>query len=43
MKKAVLYIHGKDGSAEEADRYKTICSGYDVFGLDYKSSTPWEI
>ena len=42
LKKAVLYIHGKGGSAEEADRYKKICNGYDVFGLDYKGTTPWE-
>ena len=42
LKKAVLYIHGKGGSAEEADRYKIICNGYDVFGLDYKGTAPWE-
>lgn len=42
MKKALLYIHGKGGSAEEADRYKEICSAYDVYGLDYKGTTPWE-
>ncbi len=42
MKKALLYIHGKGGSAEEADRYKEICSAYDLYGLDYKGTTPWE-
>ena len=42
MKKAILYIHGKGGSAEEAEHYKTICPGYDLFGLDYQSSVPWE-
>lgn len=42
MKKAILYIHGKGGSAEEAEHYKTICPGYDVFGLDYQFFTPWE-
>lgn len=42
LKKAALYIHGKGGSAEEADHYKTMCNGYDVFGLDYKACTPWE-
>lgn len=42
MKKAVLYIHGKGGSAEEAERYKTICNGHDVVGFDYKGFTPWE-
>ena len=40
--KAVLYIHGKGGSAEEADRYKTIFKGCDVLGSDYKAYTPWE-
>ncbi|MGM9642266.1 MAG: alpha/beta hydrolase [Eubacteriales bacterium] len=42
MKKAVLYIHGKGGSPAEADHYKSICEGYDVFGLDYQGSTPWD-
>ena len=42
MDKAILYVHGKGGNAREAERYKTICSEYDVFGLDYKFSTPWE-
>ena len=42
MKKAVLYIHGKGGSAEEAEHYKTIFKGYDVLGSDYKAYTPWE-
>lgn len=42
MKKALCYIHGKGGSAEEADRYKEICNAYDVYGLDYKGTTPWE-
>ena len=26
----------------EADHYKAICSGYDVFGMDYNSNMPWE-
>lgn len=43
MKKAVLYIHGKGGSAEEAEHYKSICNGYDVFGLAYKADVPWEV
>lgn len=42
LKKAILYIHGKGGSAEEADYYKEICNDYDVFGLDYKGTTSWE-
>lgn len=42
MKKAILYIHGKGGNAEEAERYRAICNGYDVLGMDYCSETPWE-
>lgn len=42
MKKAVLYIHGKGGNAEEAEHYKLFFNDYDVFGLDYKTDTPWE-
>lgn len=42
LKKAILYIHGKDGNANEAEHYKSICSGYDIFGMDYSSKTPWE-
>lgn len=42
VQKAVLYIHGRGGSAEEAEHYKEICSAYDVYGLDYKGATPWE-
>lgn len=42
LKKAILYIHGKDGNAEEAKHYKHLFPECDVFGLDYKGSTPWE-
>ena len=42
LKKAILYIHGKGGSAQEAERYKPLCPGYDVLGLDYKAASPWE-
>ena len=41
LKKAILYIHGKGGSAQEAERYKPLCPGYDVLGLDYKAASPW--
>ncbi len=40
--KAVLYIHGKGGNAEEADFYKKFFPDSDVIGLDYKTNTPWE-
>jgi len=42
MKKALIYIHGKGGNAEEAEYYKPFFNEYDVFGLDYKTDTPWE-
>ena len=42
MKKAMLYIHGKGGSAAEAEHYRGLCPGYDVVGLDYRGDTPWE-
>ena len=38
----VIYIHGKNGSTDEAEFYKPIFSGYDIIGLDYKSETPWQ-
>ena len=42
MRDAVLYIHGKGGSAGEADRYAKLLPEYDVFGLEYHGVTPWE-
>ncbi|MBR4392678.1 MAG: alpha/beta hydrolase [Oscillospiraceae bacterium] len=40
--KAVLYIHGKDGSAEEAGHYGPLFPGQEIIGFDYRSQTPWE-
>lgn len=42
MKKAVVYIHGKGGNAEEAEHYKTLFSECSVIGFDYLSQTPWD-
>lgn len=42
MRKAVLYIHGKGGSAGEAGHYVPLFPGCDVIGLDYTAQTPWE-
>ena len=42
MKNVVLYIHGKGGSAKEAEHYKPLFTDCDVIGLDYKTFTPWE-
>ena len=41
-RKAVLYVHGKGGSAAEAEFYEGIFPECDVAGFDYKSETPWE-
>lgn len=42
MKELVLYIHGKDGFAEESEHYKPLFSECEVVGLDYQTFTPWE-
>ena len=43
MKNAVVYIHGKGGSADEALYYKKFFNDdYDVLGFDYKSELPWQ-
>ena len=39
---AILYIHGKGGSAAESEHYKTLFPECNVLGLDYKTFTPWE-
>ena len=39
---AVLYVHGKGGSAGEAQHYRPIFPGSDVVGFDYRAQTPWE-
>lgn len=39
---AVLYIHGKGGSAAESERYQPLFPGCVVVGLDYRTFTPWE-
>ena len=42
MKHAVIYIHGKNGHAEEADHYRPVFPDSAVIGFDYKAQTPWE-
>ena len=39
---AVLYVHGKDGSAVESGHYKPLFPDCEVIGLDYHTFTPWE-
>lgn len=43
MKKAVLYIHGKNGSWLEAEQYRKNCPGFDVIGVDYPDGFPWAV
>lgn len=42
MDRVAIYIHGKGGSAGEAEHYKPIFKGCDVVGLDYTAQSPWE-
>lgn len=42
MKKLVLYVHGKGGSAAESEHYRALFPDCEVMGLDYKTFTPWE-
>ena len=42
MDRIVIYIHGKGGSATEAEHYRALFPDADVIGFDYHSQTPWE-
>ena len=42
MEKAIIYIHGKNGSADEALHYSKLFPEDKVIGFDYKANTPWE-
>ncbi|MBR3630688.1 MAG: alpha/beta hydrolase [Oscillospiraceae bacterium] len=42
MKTAVVYVHGKGGSAAEAAHYRALFPAHDVIGFAYSSATPWE-
>ncbi len=42
MKEAVIYVHGRGGSAAEAARYRPLFPGREVLGLEYTGDTPWE-
>ncbi|MDL2324119.1 alpha/beta hydrolase [Ruminococcaceae bacterium OttesenSCG-928-A16] len=43
LKKAILYIHGKNGSHLEAENYKQNCVGFDIIGVDYDGYLPWVV
>ena len=40
--KAVVYVHGRGGRAEDAERFEHIFPGCLVTGFDYSSDTPWD-
>lgn len=42
MRKGVLYIHGRGGTAAEAEHYAPLFPECGVSGLDYQARTPWE-
>lgn len=42
QKQAVLFLHGLNGSAEEAEHYKPLFPDCDVIGLDYHGIAPWD-
>ena len=42
MKRLILYVPGKGGSAGEAQHYRPLFPGSDVVGFDYRAQTPWE-
>lgn len=43
LKKAILYIHGKNGSWLEAEQYRKNCPGFDMIGVDYPDGFPWAV
>lgn len=42
MNSLIIYIHGKGGSAHEAEHYFSVFPEDKVAGFDYQSATPWE-
>jgi len=40
--RAVVYIHGKGGSASESEFYRPLFPDADVIGHSYRGFTPWE-
>lgn len=42
MKEIVVYVHGKGGSAQEAEHYNALFPDREVIGFDYRAQAPWE-
>ena len=41
MEEAILYIHGRGGSAQELEQYREVCAGFELMGVDYSDYLPW--
>ena len=41
MENAIIYIHGKYGTTEEAEYYKKFFNETDIIGFKYTSEYPW--
>ena len=42
MQMQILYVHGKGGTAQEAEHYRNLFPADEVIGLDYQTCSPWE-
>lgn len=42
-KRIAVYIHGLNGSSDEANDFDFLKGSYDVVGLDYQDGNPWEL
>ena len=42
MKNVVIYIHGKYGTAKEAEYYTKFFNEVDILGFEYTSEYPWD-
>ncbi|MBR3641166.1 MAG: alpha/beta hydrolase, partial [Oscillibacter sp.] len=42
MADTVIYVHGRGGSAAEAELYRPLFPACEVIGFDYRAQTPWE-
>ena len=42
MKDLIVYVHGKGGSAQEAEHYRPLFPNSDITGLAYQAQTPWQ-
>lgn len=42
MRRTLVYIHGKGGSAAESAHYRDLFPEWNVCGMDYCAQTPWD-